>query len=339
MKNPNGYGGVVRLGKDGTRRNNFAVRKTVGFNEKGHPIYETIGYYPTREAGMIALAEYNKNPWNIDQGNFKFEDLYELWLKKKSPKLGESNLRGLKTAYTHCVHLQSKKYSDIKAAHMQDAIDNCGHGYSTQATIKNLFYHLDRFALELDLNVKRFSELLTTAKVPESTKKPFSKNEIDLLWKNIDTPYADIALLFLYTGFRISELLNLKSSDVDMEQRTMTGGIKTEAGKNRVVPIHSAIYPITEKYMKEGNKYFISFLNNKYAKTTFYRHWDILMGKLNMLHGVHECRHTFRSRLDSAGANKTAIDLLMGHKSQGTGERIYTHKTLEELRKTIELLD
>lgn len=64
MRNPNGYGSVVKL--SGNRRKPFVVRKTVGWNDKGYPVYQTIGYYPTREAGMIALAEYNKAPWDID---------------------------------------------------------------------------------------------------------------------------------------------------------------------------------------------------------------------------------------------------------------------------------
>ena len=50
MKNPNGYGTVVKL--SGNRRKPYAVRKTVGFNEKGHPIYLPIGYAETREEGM-----------------------------------------------------------------------------------------------------------------------------------------------------------------------------------------------------------------------------------------------------------------------------------------------
>ena len=62
------------------------------------------------------------------------------------------------------------------------------------------------------------------------------------------------------------------------------------------------------------------------------------MDDLKMEHTPHECRHTFRSRLDSAGANKVCIDLMMGHKSSGTGERVYTHKTLEELKIAIEFL-
>ena len=62
------------------------------------------------------------------------------------------------------------------------------------------------------------------------------------------------------------------------------------------------------------------------------------MKQLSMSHTPHECRHTFRSRLDSAGANKKCIDLLMGHKSKDVGERVYTHKTLDELKDTINLL-
>ncbi len=57
MKNPNGYGSVVHL--KGERRNPFVVRKVKGWNEKKQPLYDVIGYFPTREAGMIALAQYN----------------------------------------------------------------------------------------------------------------------------------------------------------------------------------------------------------------------------------------------------------------------------------------
>ena len=62
------------------------------------------------------------------------------------------------------------------------------------------------------------------------------------------------------------------------------------------------------------------------------------MQDTGMQHVPHECRHTFRSRLDSAGANRVCIDRLMGHKSGNTGERVYTYKILEELRANIELI-
>ena len=62
------------------------------------------------------------------------------------------------------------------------------------------------------------------------------------------------------------------------------------------------------------------------------------MARLGMAHVPHECRHTFESLLDSAGANRKCIDLLMGHVSKDTGNRVYNHKTIEELRLNIELI-
>ena len=77
MKNPNGYGTVVKL--SGKRRKPWAVRKTAGFNEKGYPVYINIGYAETKEAGMIMLAEYNKSPWDIDADKITLADLFDLW--------------------------------------------------------------------------------------------------------------------------------------------------------------------------------------------------------------------------------------------------------------------
>ncbi len=64
MKHPNGYGSVVKL--KGKRRRPFCARKTVGYDEKSHPIYKPIGYYVKREDALMALAEYNRNPYDID---------------------------------------------------------------------------------------------------------------------------------------------------------------------------------------------------------------------------------------------------------------------------------
>ena len=73
--------------------------------------------------------------------------------------------------------------------------------------------------------------------------------------------------------------------------------------------------------------------------STFWHHFQKIMGYLQMNHIVHETRHTFRSMLDSAGGNKICIDLIMGHSIQGgIGEKIYTHKTIEELKETILLI-
>jgi integrase len=134
-------------------------------------------------------------------------------------------------------------------------------------------------------------------------------------------------------------MIDLKIENIDIEAQTMIGGTKTAAGKNRVVPIHSKILHIVEKHYKISKRGYLFEYNGKQLNKSQYRaSWLDLMEKLKMTHTPHECRHTFRSRLDSAGANKVCIDRLMGHKSKGTGERIYTHKNIEELKMNIELI-
>lgn len=336
MKNPNGYGSVVKL--SGNRRNPFAVRKTMGWDERAYPIYQTIGYYPTREEGMIALAEYNKSPWDIDAEKVTLQGLFDDWSKKKLCKMGKSTQGSLKSAYKHTKPLWSMKYKEIKSYHMQDVIDNCGKSYSTQWVIKNLFAHLDKFALEVDVINKSYAQLTTAEPIPETSKKPFSDDEVKAVWKIKDQEWVDSVLAFLYTGFRISELLGVKTSNIDLDARTIQGGIKTKAGKDRIVPIHSKIFELIKNRVNQGNEYLFSYNGNKLSNSQYYTFWNAIMKQLKIEKTPHECRHTFRSRLDSASANKVCIDLMMGHKSKEVGERVYTHKTIEELKSAIELV-
>lgn len=126
-------------------------------------------------------------------------------------------------------------------------------------------------------------------------------------------------------------MLNLKPEDIDLHAGTMKGGTKTKAGKDRVVPIHSKIRPLIERRLAEGGPRLISY-NGKVCNQTQYRiFWADIMKALEM-------NHTFETQLDSAGANRKCIDLLMGHVSKDTGNRVYNHKTLDELKATVALI-
>jgi len=349
MRNPNGYGSVVKL--SGNRRNPFWVRKTVGWNEKGYPIYETIGYCPTREEGNILLAIYNKNPWNVDRAKISLRELFDLWWNQKAIQLGQSNQRSLKSAYRHIEALSSMKYREIRSYHMQDCIDSCGKGYSTQSAIKNLWRHLDRFALERDIITRMYSKLLTSSPVPQTSRERFTDAEIRRIWEvyaesqsgkdfgKIPVEWTDTILILLYSGFRIGELLTLKTDHINLQEGTFTGGIKTNAGKNRVVPIHSKIAPLVQRRLDENSPFFIQIGGHPITQTAYRTYWKCLMEFLHIKRTPHECRHTFESILDSKGANRKCIDLMMGHVSKDIGNRVYNHKTLEELKSAIELLD
>lgn len=60
------------------------------------------------------------------------------------------------------------------------------------------------------------------------------------------------------------------------------------------------------------------------------------MKTLNMEHTIHDCRHTFATKMTDAGANQTATKKIIGHSSFATTEKIYTHASIEILRENIE---
>lgn len=343
MKNPNGYGSVTKL--SGNRRRPFWVRKTIGWTEKGYPIYETIGYTASREEGNILLADFNKNPWDVDKAKITLQELFNLWTEKKLPKLGASNQKCLKSAYKHIKYLSDIRYKELKTFQMQESIDKCGKSYSTQSAIKNLWNHLDKFALEMDIIFKCCSELLQSDPIPQTSRTNFTNDEIKRIWNMYEEAsdssgsfqWIDTILIFLYSGFRISELLTMKIENVNLQEQTFKGGVKTKAGKDRIVPIHSKILPLVKDRFNPESEYFINENGQGVSISTYRVYWSEMMRKLQMNHTPHECRHTFESVLDSAGANRKCIDLMMGHTSKDVGNRVYNHKTLEELRNNIEL--
>lgn len=330
MKLPNGYGTVAKL--SGNRRRPFVIRE----GQSGK--HKVIGYAHTREEGYQILAEYNKEPWDYNLTKLTFKEIYQLWTEKRCYKLGKSNQNSLKSVYKFCHSIENKPYITLKAYHYQDCIDTCERGYATQIALKNLFWHLEKFALELDISSKNYTKLLTTESIPETKKTIFTLEERKKIWKHQNTEWIDSLLVFLYSGFRISELLDLKKENIDLKLGTMTGGCKTKAGKDRVVPIHSRIFPFVEERMYTTGEFLFS-LNGKKCTDSQYRCiWRHLMAELEMEHTPHECRHTFRSLLDTAGGNSVCIDRLMGHKSGSIGERVYTHKGIDELKQTVELI-
>ncbi|MDE6593552.1 MAG: site-specific integrase [Oscillospiraceae bacterium] len=165
---------------------------------------------------------------------------------------------------------------------------------------------------------------------------PFSEDEISQLRAIADTEsYADIILILIYTGWRIGELLAMDCSDIDTIEWTMKGGSKTEAGKNRVVPVHESIKPYIERYVagKKSGKLFLGM--------PYYKFSEIFKGictRCGMSHTIHDTRHTFATRADNYGMNKVCIQRLMGHASRDVTDKVYTHKDLEQLRKAINLL-
>lgn len=94
-----------------------------------------------------------------------------------------------------------------------------------------------------------------------------------------------------------------------------------------------------EFWLSQPGKYLITDdYGNQLTYHQYRTRFDAVMTASRCKHTPHECRHTCATMLDNAGANDTAIKRILGHASQGVTKRVYTHKSLHELKKAIDLI-
>jgi len=83
-------------------------------------------------------------------------------------------------------------------------------------------------------------------------------------------------------------------------------------------------------------------VNNDNKQMSYFTYYDckfkLIMEQLQLEHKPHDCRHTFATLMDNAGANKLSIKRIMGHASSDITDKVYTHKDIEELKKAIDLI-
>lgn len=340
MRLPSGYGSVIK--HKGNRRRPYQVRITRGWDDNGKQLYSTLGWFEKREEAIIALAEYNSSPYDIEANKETFTDVFEKWKLEHYTKVSDNAIVNYNLAYKYCKSIHKMRFKDIRLTHLQAIIDNCGKGYPTRKIIKALMNQLFSFAIKNDIVEKKYSQFVDVGQNEgKVNRKPFTKEEIKKLFDNVDKlEWTDTVLIMIFSGLSVGELLDLKTENIHLEERYMVGGLKTKAGRNRIIPINKKIEPFIRKYYNPKNEYLITNFKGNQMQYSNYRRekFDNVMEKLRMKHNPHECRHTFASLMDSAGANKLCLKRIIGHSSQDITEDVYTHKTIEELIETIDLI-
>lgn len=340
MKNYNGGGTVYKL--SGNRRKPYAARVTIGWTGEGKQVRKIIGYYTTQKEAKAALSDYLKTPYILETKDLLFKDLYEKWSERKFQNISKSALNNYKAGFRHAAALHEMKVKEIKLTHLQEIFDKTTLAIETQKHIKSFLNQIFRYALEHELVEKTYTDFIQLNKhdaAPKEKKEALTEDEIRLLWKQ-NHPVADIALVLLYTGFRINELFDVEKEHVHLDEGYIVGGFKSEAGTDRIVPIHSKIRHIIEHQMKFSNKYLFESKTGKRVSYTYFsqNNWKKFMKSINLDYTAHEFRHTFISRIDRTAANKVAVHRIIGHADTDVTAR-YTHKNLEDLIEAIEHLD
>jgi site-specific recombinase XerD len=127
-----------------------------------------------------------------------------------------------------------------------------------------------------------------------------------------------IAIIFLMTGIRCSELKNLRVKDIDFRQ--MFFDIEGKGEKERITPFSESCSLLLEKYIEENNLKRGDFLiQNKYSKSMSVRHIRRIMNKIGKAAGLREAltahvlRHTYATEQLRRGIRMDILAILLGH--------------------------
>jgi len=355
-RRPNGKGSVRPI-KTGNRTKPWHA-ETPHVNVNGEKKRISLGYYETYEEAERVLNKWLRNRGTKD--NFTLTELYDEWSERKYEEIRKSTADCYRAAWKQMADLHGLKVSVIRTGHFQTIIDvmkKSNMSYSSMHNVKVLASLLEDYAMQYDIIEKNYADYISLPPNEVEEKETFTEDQIKAIEQAAEEGNyaAKLTLILCYTGWRIGEFLSLKIEDYDPIDKYFKGGLKTDAGRNRIVPVH----PKAQKYVdellamngpqlvcreelrgREPNKYtvLVPVTPNYFRREMF----TPLMEKLGILDSKgeqftpHVTRHTFASACYKQGVDELLVKRLMGHsRGKDVTERVYTHVDIEQLVKAV----
>ncbi len=366
-RRPNGTGSVYKL--KGTR-----AKPWVAWNKK------VIGTFATPSEATLALDDYNKHNMPADVYTCTLGDVYGLFLKSDEyQKLTEKGREGLRVAWGRFSPLADRPARTLGTEDFQSIIRSAMKlpqykpltpaeyralppskqkkydaltatppeplGYDAKARMKQLAVHLYRVMIRLKLVDTNYGELIVLPRAAKPSKRNFTGEEQAALRANDADDTVKMILIMVDMGLRIGELLTLPQSRVDLDGGVITWGSKTEAGKDRPIPIPAATRQYVDYFYaqaspggllvtRDGKK----ISEDYFRKKMFYPTLDRLgiqykeSGR-NVL-TPHRARHTFIADAVKSGVAPEALKTVAGHSKYSTTIDKYNDDVDVEYLKT-----
>lgn len=328
----------------------YIARSSPGI-KGGHGLY--LGSFATVKDAQAAIEQYEQGRYT-ELYNVEFCEAFEQWSAVHFDTLTDSGVQGYRAAYKSCADLHRRTFRDIKTADFQRVIDHHaadGASRSKLEKIRQLCSQLCKWAMQNDIIDKNYASFvkLPKDKKPEKSKPTFSPDEIAVLWSHADDTRARFVLLMIYTGLRIGEVAGIKPENVHLDGGYIIGGEKTDAGRDRVIPLPPNVPEIADFVRDwlaapDGSPFGVHV--NTLRQSWFYA----LLAELEMIApptynpktrkheyksprlSPHCCRHTFASRAAASGMRPDDLQKIIGHADYSTTADIYVHQNLDTLK-------
>ena len=209
------------------------------------------------------------------------------------------------------------------------------------STLRSFYLFLIKKQL---ISLSPLSEVITPKK-EQYLPSSMSEDEVEQLLQSpnieLDIETRDKAMIeMLYaTGMRISELINLKMIDIDIERSVLK--VLGKGSKERLVPFGEKASDSLSYYLKKRKKssakeVFLSNRGKKMTRTGFWQRIKIYLSREGLKDTIspHTLRHAFATHLLNRGADLRSVQLLLGHSDLSTTQ-IYTHIAKQRLGEVL----
>ena len=285
--------------------------------------------------------------YNNPLHNATLAELFFRYKADKFPTISVHTAENYEARFKKVAHLHNKRFIDIRFSDIEKVIQaekEAGRAYATRKQIKIFFNQLYKYAISNEITTKNIAQYINLGKRGIIERRiPLTYEQIALLFKHVDEdPFVETVIMLIFTGCRINEFLNIRREDVNLTERYIKiTNSKTDAGRNRLIPINKKIFKYIRKRMRAKSDY---LLHDARGRKIRYEDYSVKFRNCMKSFGFkkitpHCCRHTLATMLNSAGADRLSTQRILGHVTNAAGiTSIYIHLQLADLRKAMDMV-
>lgn len=320
----NGLGTVVKRPTGG-----WQVTVTLGwYLEDGKKKRRTVSKTYAKKSDAMAAAITMKNEGRPQAGE-TLEQLHSLYLAGKDyAALSDSQKDKLGYAWKRWEPLRFRSIADITVDELQRTVDSAVSTYYPARDMKVIVSHLYQLAIRRELLTTNKAEYIELPDQPKAKREVWTEDEVAAMWADYEAGhrFTGYLLIMCYCGMRRGEIVRQELSRIDLDRHVMIGGIKSEAGTDREIPIADRVMPIVRLFY-DGHK---ERLCEIYENEWYRQYWEAVerigLRKLP----PQTCRHYYFSQLTAAGVQAGIITETGGHASYMTTMKNYVRISLDD---------
>lgn len=254
--------------------------------------------------------------------DMSLHDLHELYLASKDyDELSKSQRDKMGYAWNRWKGMEFSGIQTLTVADMESMIEQQTNTFYPARDMKVCMSHLYKIAIKREIVQYNKTDYVDNPyETPAAKKDCWTQEEIDALWKDYENhPFTAYVLIMCYAGLRYGELSTILLENIYLDENYMIGGIKSEAGINREIPIHERIKPLVQRMMEKRRKKLLEMNEDNF----YAAYWEAVE-RAGLRHlPPQTCRHYFFTRMTSEGIQGGIIAEVGGHSNYLTTLKNY----------------